>query len=279
MPRSVADPAAATFAKVKGVTADGGLAYEKMSESALDDARFDQPRHAARRGRAYVICTTPRSGSWLLCRQLVNAGIGVPSEYFGIDHINALYARFGVDPRDTRAYLKALRERRTTANGVFGTKLLWPQFADRRAALKVELLRDAKLVYLNRRDPAPQVVSLHLSIVTGRWGFDDATSPNRRSDIAFGDDAHLAECERLLAAQHRAWRELFAGQRLAVETMYYEDIAADQAGAVKRVAEWLGLAPSEYRVPPPEARETSFSPEIEAERRRLVEALRQRSAA
>ena len=245
--------------------------YEKMSESALDDARFDQPRGAGPRpGRAYVICTTPRSGSWLLCRQLVNAGIGVPSEYLGIDHINALYPRLAVDPRDTRAYLKALRERRTTPNGVFGTKLLWPQFADRRAALKVELLRDTRLVYLNRRDLAPQVVSLHLSIVTGRWDFTDRVAPNRRGDIAIGDPSHLAVCEDLLAQQHRAWGELFEGQRLRVEAMFYEDIVADQAGAVERVATLVGLAPSEYRIPPTEARETSFSPEIEERRRALI---------
>ena len=268
-----------TPAKVNGVTASADVPYEKMSEAALDDARFDQPRTTARRpDRAYVICTTPRSGSWLLCRQLVNAGIGVPSEYLGIDHMNALYARLGVDPRDTRAYLKALRERRTTPNGVFGTKLLWPQFADRRVALKVELLRDARLVYLNRRDLAPQVVSLHLSIVTGRWDFTDATAPNRRSDIAIGDLAHLATCQALLEGQHRAWRELFEGQRLKVETMYYEDIVADQAGAVKRVAALVGLAPSEYRVPPPEARETSFTPQIEERRRELVAAWRERKA-
>jgi LPS sulfotransferase NodH len=256
---------------VNGVAAIDDLPYEKMSEAALDDARFDQPRTTAhRRDRAYVILTTPRSGSWLLCRQLVNAGIGVPSEYFGIDHMNALYLRLGVDPRDTRAYLRALHERRTTPNGVFGTKLLWPQLADRRAALKVELLRDAKLVYLNRRDLAPQVVSLHLSIVTGRWDFTEATSPNRRSDIAICDPSHLAVCEQELVRQHRSWRELFDGQRLRVETMYYEDIIADQAGAVKRVAALIGLAPSEYRIPPTEAHETSFSPEIEERRRALI---------
>ena len=256
---------------MNGVTAIGDPPYEKMSEAALDDARFDQPRTTAqRRDRTYVICTTPRSGSWLLCRQLVNAGIGVPSEYFGIDHVNALFARLGVDPRDTRAYLKALRERRTTPNGVFGTKLLWPQLADRRTGLKVELLRDTKLVYLNRRDIAPQVVSLHLSIVTGRWDFTEATSPNRRSDIAIGDLKHLAVCEELLARQHRSWRELFEGQRMRVETMYYEDIVADQAGAVKRIAALVGLAPSEYRLPPPEARETGFAPEIEERRREMV---------
>jgi LPS sulfotransferase NodH len=266
------------------VAANGDFSYEKMSESALDDARFDRPQGTGpRQGRTYVICTTPRSGSWLLCRQLVNAGIGVPSEYFGIDHINALYTRLGVDPRDTRAYLKALRERRTTPNGVFGTKLLWPQLADRRAAIKVELLRDTKLVYLNRRDLAPQVVSLHLSIVTGRWDFTETTSPNRRSDIAIGDPTHLAECEDLLARQHRAWQELFEGQRLRVETMHYEDIIADQAAAVKRVAALVGLAPSEYRVPPPEPRENAFSPGIEERRRALVaqwrETLARRSAA
>jgi hypothetical protein len=51
--------------------------------------------------------------------------------------------------------------------------------------------------------------------------------------------------------------------------MAYEDIVADQAGAVKRVATLVGLAPSEYRIPPTEARETSFPPELEERRRAL----------
>lgn len=253
--------------------------YEKVSEAALDDERFDQPcAEAARPGRTYVICTTPRSGSWLLCRQLYNAGIGVPSEYFGIDHVNALYRRWNVDPRDTRAYLKALREHRTTRNGVFGTKLLWAQFADRRPALKIGLLRDAHLLYLQRGDLASQVVSLHLSIITGRWGFDDTTAANRRSDIAIGDERHLADCERMIREQQRSWQELFDARGVAVARVYYENLVADQAGAVDHVARLLGLSSGEYRIPPAEQRESAFDADIDATRRMLVERWRQRLA-
>jgi hypothetical protein len=65
--------------------------------------------------------------------------------------------------------------------------------------------------------------------------------------------------------------------------MFYEDIVADQAGAVKRVAALVGLAPAEYRVPPPEPRENAFAPELEERRRALVaqwrETLARRAAA
>jgi LPS sulfotransferase NodH len=169
--------------------------------------------------------------------------------------------------------------RRTTPNGVFGTKLLWAQFADHRPALRIALLQNARLIYLSRRDLAPQVVSLHLSMVTGRWGFDATTVSIRSDDVEIGDLAHLAECEARILQQQRAWRDLFAGLRVAPMELVYEDVVADQPGAVVRIAKALGLAADEYRVPPPEPRETPFPPEIEAQRHRLVAAWRAKRAA
>lgn len=265
---------------MNGVAANVDLAYEKMPEQALDEARFDHPSPAHHdASRAYVICTTPRSGSWLLCRQLVNAGLGVPSEYLNVTHMLPLCERWRIDPRDTRAYLRELRRRRTTANGVWGTKLLWTQYAERRNALKILLMRECRPILLYRDDIASQTVSLHLSYLTGIWDFDGTVYTVPRTDLTLGDEAHLRECERAILDQNRAWREFFAAQRLAPLVVRYEDVVADQAGAVSRVAALLGLDPSAYRVPPPEARETSFTPEIEAKRRALVDALRQRSAA
>jgi LPS sulfotransferase NodH len=251
-----------------------------MSERELDEPRFDQPVATDDgRRRTYVVCTTPRSGSWLLCRQLVNAGIGVPSEYFGIDHLNALSARWNVDPRDARAYLRALKAHRTTRNGVFGTKLLWTQFADRRTALKIELLRNAHIVYLHRSDLVPQVVSLHLSVVTGHWGSDVTPSSNRRDDIPIGDATHLAQCERMLVDEQKAWTDVLASLQARRLTIAYEDLVADQPGTVQRVAAYLGLDEREYRLPPAEARETPFSDEVEAQRRELVARWRARGGA
>src|SRR4030095_17010011 len=142
-------------------------------------------------------------GSWLLCRQLINAGMGVPSEYFNVTHSVPLGRRFGVDERDTRMYLRVLLAKRTTPNGVWGTKLLWTQFADRRAALKGSLLRDCRHVFLYREDVVPQTVSLHISQLTGVCDFDATVSTVPRTDVAWGASAHLDECERMVVDQNR----------------------------------------------------------------------------
>jgi LPS sulfotransferase NodH len=245
--------------------------YDKFAEFDLDGERYDRPSAGGPApGRAYVICSTQRSGSWLLCRLLYNAGIGVPSEYFNAKHLAALCARWGLDPQDTRAYLRALHARRTTANGAWGTKLQWPQYTFRRSGLRNGLLRDARLVHLVRDDVVPQAVSLHLSHITGIWGFDGAVSTAPQPHVAIGDPAHLAACERTIVDENREWRRLFASTGVEPLALRYEDVVADQPGAVERVARWLGLAPGEYRVPPPEPRDVPFPPALEERRRALV---------
>ena len=257
----------------------GAPPYEKMAEFALDDERFDLPPAAARPERSYAICSTPRSGSWLLCRQLVNAGLGVPSEYFNVTHSVPLGQRWRVDERDTLAYLRVLRDKRTSPNGVWGTKLLWNQFAERRTALKIALMRQCRHIFLYREDVVPQAVSLHLSEITGIWDFDETVSTRPRTDVPWGGQAHLDRCTRDVVGQNRKWRQLFESFGIVPLVVRYEDLVADQPGTVGRIAQWLGLDPSEYRVPPPEPRETSFPPEIEARRREIVEALRARRGA
>ncbi|MEO8485512.1 MAG: Stf0 family sulfotransferase [Betaproteobacteria bacterium] len=251
---------------------DDATPYEKMPEFDLDDARFDQPSPASREDiRSFVICTTPRSGSWLLCRQLVNAGIGVPSEYFNFLHATPLCARWQVDPRDTRAYLNRLRARRTTRNGAFGTKLLWTQYVGRRSAIKVELLGRSVLVFLHREDVAQQAVSLHLSHRTGIWDFDGRVSTPPRSDIPWGDPAHLDSCDRSIRLHNQYWRELFSSRRIDPIAVRYEDFVADQRGTIVQIADALGLGAGDYRVPPAEPRDSAFPAEIEAQRRELVQ--------
>ena len=108
---------------------------------------------AVRPARAYVVCATPRSGSTLLCEMLADSGIaGRPSE-----HVEELRNRGR--PNEPREYfadvedrsvlellpasgpprphaggieerLAALMSYATTANGVFGTKVMWSYLAD-----------------------------------------------------------------------------------------------------------------------------------------------------
>ncbi len=107
---------------------------------------------------SYLICTTPRSGSTLLCELLTGTGVaGRPDEYFqqlrstrlpmtprdyleGVaadivpleDHEGKLEQHELFDPRrfaGFEEYVDWVTDRATTPNGVFGAKIMWPYVA------------------------------------------------------------------------------------------------------------------------------------------------------
>jgi LPS sulfotransferase NodH len=246
-------------------------AYYKVPELELNSARFDLDLNGLARGtRRYVICSTQRSGSWLLCRQLINAGIGVPHEYFNRLHIDQLCGRWSIDRADAQAYLRALLARRTTPNGVWGTKLQWDQYINTRPHLDELILRQARYIYLYRGDRCAQAVSLHLSMVTGIWGFD-ATETTKYDDVTMGDMEHVAYCLRKIDGENDAWRSFFVERGIEPLAICYEDLVADQASFLSGVAQYLGLVPADYRVPRPECREDAQTPELRDSRQRLLE--------
>ena len=77
---------------------------------------------------SYVICSTPRSGSTLLCRGLWDTGrAGAPHEYFHENkHMPQIISRW--KPRSFNDYLSNLLRFRTSSNGVFGFKAHFDQF-------------------------------------------------------------------------------------------------------------------------------------------------------
>ena len=106
---------------------------------------------------SYLICTTPRSGSTLLCEALTNTGIaGQPEEFFQIrketgttrrpleyfegtdttEIATILGKSTGLDHplmnpapgEDYADYLARIVQQRTTPNGVFGAKVMWGYF-------------------------------------------------------------------------------------------------------------------------------------------------------
>jgi len=247
-------------------------AYDRMTELEISSERFDRKRYDPPGSlRKYIICSTQRSGSFLLCRQLINAGIGVPQEYFNRLHIELLCGRWKLDLEDRQGYLSQLYARRSTPNGVWGCKLQWPQYAANRPVLEAGLLGACDYIFLYRTDVFSQAVSLHISVVTGIWGFDGTPTTAPRHDIRLGDFQHVARCARQIGAEYEAWRRLFISRKITPLATRYEDFAADQPGFVRRVAQFLGLDSSSYRVPPPEHRDRRLPPEVEAVRVELLE--------
>lgn len=107
-----------------------------VTEREVSSGAFDQSPCPTR--KKIIICSTPRSGSYLLCRAMIKHGIGVPHEYFNGINASMIGPRFGlgvinsrdleVDGPTRRAYINALLTHRTV-NGIFAAKIQGGQFA------------------------------------------------------------------------------------------------------------------------------------------------------
>jgi LPS sulfotransferase NodH len=240
-----------------------------MHHDEVDQPAWDRPRRDAPPDHRIVICSTPRSGSYLLCRQMINAGLGIPHEYFRARTVAALAARFGVDASDDEAYIDALEARRTSANGVFAAKLQWFHLEQHPLA-RERLLRQADaIVFLYRRDIVAQAVSWQVSLATGYWSFDATPGP-RADDVSLERPEQTLGLMHSLLAENRAWEALLPKLGRRVLTVAYESLVRDQTAFVRQLAAECALPPGAWSPPPPEGRDSRLPPDVETARDRLL---------
>src|SRR5438270_3529957 len=75
----------------------------------------------------YLICTLPRSGSWLLAEALHSTGIaGRPREYFAPEAKDSFTQQWRLPATSSYIdFIEAAMRTGTTSNGVFGAKTHW----------------------------------------------------------------------------------------------------------------------------------------------------------
>lgn len=264
------DPAAASTAPVTPIDSVAG-GYRKVAPKVINTAEFDQPPVDGANPQRYIVCCTQRSGSFLLLRQLLNAGIGVPHEYFHPLHLGSLADRWGINRTDRRSYLETLVRHRTTPNRVWGTKLQWWQYTQWREEIDQLVQAGAKLIYLYRAQVAAQAVSLHLAHVTGIWGFDGEKTTAGQPAKRLHDLAGVRECERTILSDNRHWEAFFRQHQVEPLAICYEDLIADQASTVRQIAAFLGLPQDDYRTPPSEPHHVVLPPEVQAAQGELLQ--------
>jgi LPS sulfotransferase NodH len=220
--------------------------------------------------RSYLVCATPRSGSTLLCHLLDQTGIaGHPEEYFealrhsGVPRrpheyfdparhaniIERLAFRELPDatgplpnplwrPQSYQRYLAWALEQGTTANGVFGAKLMWGYLGDFADLLRgiegnagravPDLLGRAfpglRYVQITRQDKVRQAVSLWKAVQTQAWRREAAAerSPDVEPVFSFRAINYLV---RLLTAHDASWDAYFLGLGIDPLKVTYEQIA------------------------------------------------------
>jgi trehalose 2-sulfotransferase len=234
---------------------------------------------------SYLVCATPRSGSTLLCELLKDTGVaGRPEEYFearsetGLpphpgDYLENL-PRTGAGIRDDtrpprapehssllglsnyRDHLTRTFRLGTTANGVFGAKIMWQHLPDLRTLtaelpeyahlelheLLGRLFHNPRYVWMTRRDKVRQAVSLWRALQTRSWRLD-ARHGDRPAELRYRFEGidHLV---RTLHADDAAWQEYFERHGIdALHVVYEDDLEPDADGAVRAVLRHIGVQP------------------------------------
>jgi len=214
--------------------------------------------------RSYIICTSPRSGSTLLCRLLAATGVaGNPGSHFHAPSLGAWLEDYGLTGRvfssereRLAAVVAAAVDRGTGKAGLFGLRLQRPSFAYFIEQLGVlypgEACDAARIraafgetlfIHLTRADKVAQAVSYVKAQQTGLWHrAPDGTEIERLSppqDPTF-DRAAIADKVAEVTALDADWRAWFGcegGEPLVVS---YDDLSADPARQLRRILAALG---------------------------------------
>lgn len=222
--------------------------------------------------RSIVICTTPRSGSTLLCRYLAATGCaGNPQEYLLEPALPVLQERQGA--RDFPGYFEALLSRQVTPNGVFSIKLMGVPdvFEGYLARLRElpglgdperpapELLAAAfpgvRYVWLTRRDRTRQALSLLRAQASGRWQSTQAAPAAPAAPKAAGapDLGAVDDAVGDLVSWDAAWESFFAQAGVRPVNLVYEDLVRDPSATLHELLAALEIAlPAEWKPGPPE---------------------------
>ncbi|GAB4543191.1 MAG: Stf0 family sulphotransferase [Roseibium sp.] len=225
--------------------------------------------------RSYILCTSPRSGSTLLCNLLAATGVaGRPGSLFHEPSLDAWLEYFGLAPdtgetqRETlgRVFAAALGKG-TGGTGIFGLRLQrhsFNFFIRKLAVLHPEGSSDLDrlraafgetlFIHLTRRDKIGQAVSFVRAKQSGLWHrAADGSELERLSaprPLQY-DPAALKECHDRFTRFDRDWQGWFANEGISPLRIAYEDLSADPRATLRRVLGHLGRdRPAADRVVP-----------------------------
>jgi len=190
--------------------------------------------------KVIVIASTYRSGSSFLSSMMWRTGcFGAPWEYFNYER-DMEYMQLRLHAENFDDYMIKLMKCRTSANGVFSVKAHFHHFDNilSKSRIAVRLARNAKYLYLNRKDKTEQAVSLAKAIQANAW---ISLTTARRTPL-FYDFDFIHACYEELQAQALGWQRWFETHEVTPFVVTYEDFVASPKLGLQRIAEHLEIA-------------------------------------
>lgn len=221
-------------------------------------ARFD----------SYIICTSPRSGSTLLCKLLAaTEAAGNPDSHFHTPAISRWLetyqlerCNFASDHAALRAIFEAAIDRGTAKTGIFGLRMQQESFRffmRQASVLHPEAGNDLEriqaafgqtlFIHLTRGDKLEQAISIVKAMQTGLWHKSADGSELQRLSAPKHPHYDAREIGRQideLKAQDLAWLDWFKQQELHPLRISYEQLSGDPGATLGTVLSTLGLDPN-----------------------------------
>ena len=216
---------------------------------------------------SYVICTSPRSGSTLLCTLLRATGVaGNPESYFHNPSLSEWRTEVGLPAESSAPERDALREvfgaviqEGSLDTGIFGLRLQrhsFDYFTQKLAVLYPEPSTDRQrfeaafgrtlFLHLTREDKVEQAVSYMKAQQSGLWHqAPDGSELERLSppqELRYDSKQIQAQIDDM-QAMDAAWINWFARENIEPLGVTYKALSADPAGVLQTVLARLGLDP------------------------------------
>ncbi|QDP95647.1 sulfotransferase [Microlunatus elymi] len=220
---------------------------------------------AGGRFESYVLCTSPRSGSTLLCSLLAATGLaGNPKSFFHEPsvanwsaHLLTPPGRRGSDLDYARTVVDAAIAEGTNSTGVFGLRLQRHSFdflLGKLALLHPEQMSDADrfraafgrtlFIHLTRADKIAQAVSCVIAQQTGLWHMaPDGTALERvkeHQDPVYDGPALRRTYDETVELD-RQWLSWFASEAIEPLRLSYDRLSVDPLSVLREVLRALRL--------------------------------------
>jgi len=215
---------------------------ELRAKAGPAPARSDRPLSS----QTLLIAMLPRTGSTALCSLLeATEVLGIPREYLNPRGPLRPWAR-RLSASTLPDYVEALRRERTTPNGVFSFKTLYPDLEPLLALGPLEdSLGPVAFIYVTRDDTIAQAISAYIADASGVWHRDRNGNPFRSRgggdpNPAYDEERIRAERDEIIRMQ-AAWEQFFTQHSIEPLRITYERFVADANGTVTEIARHVGV--------------------------------------
>lgn len=212
--------------------------------------------------QSYIVCSTGRSGSTLLCKTLKNLQCcGNPEEYFHHNETKKLQLKG--NPDKFISYCNSVLQEGLTANGIFGIKMHWWQMYDfLKIAREYSLFKDKKdleilnsvfpnlkFIYISRQDIIAQAVSTTIALKTGVWEKRANNKQSIEKKIRLKENntpvkfhpLKIYRWEQSFKDQNRRWKKFFDENNLDYYELTYERLTSSFEPEIFSILDFLDI--------------------------------------